>query len=228
MNTRGEKEFIRFPRIAGYLYSYMMGAKPIQIQYHEIASDLVSHIKHGRLLDVGTGPGYLLREIHHLNPDIELYGLDISDSMVAIARRNLVSIISQIQLGTIGSTDYPDEYFDVITCSGSFYLWDHPRGCLNEIWRILRSGGNGYLFETHKDVDESGLKKSIRSNLKDDNFIRRIFSPIFLMKQLRMTYSESEIDQILRSSAFSGNYRIDRIAVAGLPIWLRLGLFKFA
>ncbi len=228
MSTRGEKDFIRFPRFAGTLYSYMMAAKPMELQYSEIASDLIANNSKGRLLDVGTGPGYLLREIHHQNPGIELYGLDISTSMVDIARANLTSIASEIKLGTIQCTDYPNEYFDVITCSGSFYLWDHPIECLKEIWRILKEGGKGYLYESYKDVDEPVLKDSIRANLKGENFIRKALSPTLLMKQLRMTYSESEIEQIIRASVFSSNFALDRIVIAGLPIWVRISLLKFA
>jgi ubiquinone/menaquinone biosynthesis C-methylase UbiE len=226
MSSRGEQDFITFPKIAAKLYGYMMAARPMKLQYREIAQDLCTSIDHGRLLDIGTGPGHLLLEIHLLNSDIELFGLDVSSSMVDLARMNLKSISAEIHQGSIEATDFPGDSFEAVICSGSFYLWDHPIACLNEIHRILKPGGNAYLYESFRDHDEKQLKRLIRKNLKEENLIRRTFSPIFLMKQLRMAYSEDEIRKILDGTSFSKSYSLERMVIAGLPIWLRIGLQK--
>jgi ubiquinone/menaquinone biosynthesis C-methylase UbiE len=222
MSGRGERDFLRFPRIAAILYDYLMGAMPMEIQVKEIASDLVSRIPNGRILDVGTGPGRLLVEIHRLNPDLELFGLDISAAMIEQAMNNLASIRAEIQEGSIQSTTYPPGSFDGITCTGSFYLWDHPVACLNEIWRILRPGGSAYLYETHRQYDRGRLRQVVRKNLQEENIIRRLCLPFLLLWQLRMTYSEEEINLIVKKTPFSGSYAIKPMELAGLPIWLRI------
>src|SRR5665648_94421 len=151
--SRGEDSFVKLPTFAAKLYDSMMQSEATKMQYKEIAQDLVSQLEDGRLLDIGTGPGHLLCEIHKLNPNIELYGLDISNSMVEQASRNLADSRVDLQCGNIRTTNYKSDYFDLITCSGSFYLWDNPIESLEEIYRILKPGGAAFLYETHRDID---------------------------------------------------------------------------
>lgn len=224
--SRGEDSFVNLPAFAAKLYNGMMQSDATKMQYKEIAQDLVSKIKSGRLLDVGTGPGYLLREIHKLNPKIELYGLDISNSMVELAGRNLEDIQVDLQCGNIRATGYQNEHFDLVTCSGSFYLWDDPVGSLEEIHRILKPAGSAYLYETHRDIGRQILWKKMRENLRGDNFIRRFLAPRFLIKQTGMAYSQKEIIEIIGKTNFTNGYRIEEITIFNLPIWLRIKLMK--
>lgn len=132
--SRGEVSFVNLPGFVPTIYDSMMQSSATKMQYKEIAQDLISQVKNGRLLDVGTGPGYLLREINKLNPAIELYGLDISASMVKQASKNLAGIKVDLQCGNIRATNYISDHFDLVTCSGSFYLWDNPAESLDEIY----------------------------------------------------------------------------------------------
>ena len=154
MKGRGEKMFHNFPLFAARLYDRFLSIKPIEVQHMQIAHDLAFRIQSGRLLDVGTGPGRLLLEMHKLNPDVKLYGLDISDAMVQLAKRNLAGIKADLRHGNIRRTDYESNFFDLITCTGSFYLWDRPGECLEELFRILKENQSAYLFETHKNFND--------------------------------------------------------------------------
>ena len=228
MNSRREDSFVNLPGFAAKFYDKMMQARATKLQYREIAQDLVSKIDGGRLLDVGAGPGRLLLEIHRLNPDLELFGLDISVAMVEQARRNLAGIETDFRQGNIRVTDYESDFFDLVTCSGSFYLWDKPEESLEEVHRILKKGRSAYLFESHKDFDGVELREAIKANLKGENFFLRLLMPYLLIKQLKMTYQEDEIKGIVEHTSFAESYTIERMTVAGLPIWLRIGLEKCA
>ena len=226
--SRGEDSFVNLPSFAASLYDSMMQSNATKMQYREIAQDLVSRIKSGRLLDIGTGPGYLLREIHTLNPEIELYGLDISNSMVQQASRNLADIKVDMQCGNIRATNYDNDSFDLATCSGSFYLWDNPIDSLDEIHRILKPGGAGYLYETHRDINKQELWRKMRENLKGDNPVRKVLAPKFFIKQIGMTYTKKEIAEIIEKTRFAGNYEIEEITIFNLPVWIRIRLNKCA
>jgi ubiquinone/menaquinone biosynthesis C-methylase UbiE len=81
---------------------------------------------------LGTGPGRLILEIRK-NQNIDLFCLDISASMVDVARQNLQKIKTiDLRVGNIISTGYQTEYFDCIVSTGSFYNWDNPEKCLDE------------------------------------------------------------------------------------------------
>ena len=226
MRNRGEHSFINLPRFGASLYDRMTQSRAIKAQFREIAQDLVSRVSHGRLLDIGTGPGRLLIEIYKMNSDIELFGLDVSASMIEEARKNLTGIKADLRQGNIRSTNYESNFFDIITCTGSFYLWEYPVESLEEIFRILKEGQSAYLYETYKDFDRIELKKALRANLKNEQLLLRLITPFFLKKQLKMTYKSGEVAEIIEQTRFAGNYKLDMIILAGLPIWMRIELRK--
>ena len=226
MTNRGQQNFIHMPGFATRLYASLTHLESIRKQHHEIASDLTARIDSGILLDVGTGPGFLLAEIHRLKPEIELHGLDISATMVELAKKQLGNIPVDLRVGDIRKTDYPEKYFDVITCTGSFYLWDEPEKGLSEIYRILKAGSSAFLFETYKDHDIQAVQKAIHNNLHRENILRRMISPRFLMRQLQMTYTTGEIVEIIKKTPFANNFAVEKITLGGLPAWLRIRLSR--
>lgn len=226
MSTRGERDFSKLPVFAAPMYEFLTKTNAIRLQHREIAQRLMEQLPQGRLLDIGMGPGSLLREVHLLNPQIELHGLDISDAMVALARKNLSDLEVDIRLGTIRKTEYAAEYFDLVTCTGSFYLWDDPVLCLDEIHRILKPGCRAVLFESYRDYDEAAFRKALRENVQKEPFLRRTISPVFLGRQLQMTYTVDETTRIVQQGRFSNTFGIEKISLARLPIWMCITLRK--
>ncbi|MBI5878370.1 MAG: class I SAM-dependent methyltransferase [Chloroflexi bacterium] len=226
MKSRGQASFVSLPSFAARLYNSLTQTTAIERQHREIARDLVSRIECGRLLDIGPGPGKLLFEVHQLNPRIELFGLDISEAMVQLARKNLTGIDVNIQCGDVRHTNYADDFFDVVTCTGSFYLWDNPEECLAELFRITKKGGSAFLFETYQDFDDNQVRNALKANLEREGLVRRLVTPFFLMRQLRLTYRTGEIADIIKRTRFAESYTLEQIRLGGLPAWLRIQLTK--
>ena len=226
MSSRGEASFINLPGLAARLYDSLAQTRAIQRQFQEVARELTTRISRGRLLDIGTGPGRLLAEIYKLKPKIELFGLDIADSMIQVARKNLAGIPADLRQGNIRRTDYESDWFDLVTCTGSFYLWDCPEEGLQEIHRILRSGRSAYLFDTRRDFDQAEFRRALQVNLQQENLARRLVTPQLLRRQLRMAYRVDEIAEIIKRTRFAASFAIDKITLAGLPVWLRITLSK--
>lgn len=226
MSDRGEGSFAHFPKIAAKMYDRLMRLKQIEIQISEIAKDLLSKIEKGRLLDVGTGHGRLLAEIFSKNSSIELYGLDISKAMLSVANNNLKEISVNLQQGNIKESPYESNFFDLVTSTGSFYLWNQPIESLEEIFRILKPNCSAILYETHKDYNLEELNRILKLNLKGEGFIVRKLSPKFLKKQLKMTYSIEEVVEIIKQTPFAKVHEIQKITLANLPIWIRIKLSK--
>ena len=226
VKTRGERYFIRLPRFGARLYDRFLSAEPIQARIAEIADDLVSRTASGKLLDVGTGPGRLLIEINRLNPALELFGLDISASMIDVARSNLQNIPAHLRAGSIRRTDYESDFFTAVTSVGSFYLWDYPEESLEEIFRILRKGGSAYLFEVYKDINETEYRNALRNNLRQLDWIRRFVGPFALRKSLKMSYRTEEFVRIIEKTSFAGSYTIEKVKLSELPMWARITLKK--
>jgi len=228
MKTRGERYFIRLPRFGARMYDRFLSVEPIESRIAEIAHDVVSRTKSGKLLDVGTGPGRLLGEINRLNPDLELFGLDISASMIKVARNILQNVRADLRVGSIQHTDYESDFFTVVTSVGSFYLWDYPGESLEEIFRILKKGNSAYLFEVYHDINEAAYRNALRKNLRQLNWVRRLFGPLALRKSVNMSYRSEEFARIIDKTSFAGNYTIEKIELSGIPMWVRIILKKMA
>ncbi len=226
MKDRGEKNFIKLPKFAARLYDKMMNYRPMEIQRIQIAEILLNTLTKGKLLDIGTGHGRLLIEINKINPKIELYGIDVSNRMIDIAKSNLKNINADLRQGNINKTNYDSDFFDIITCTGSLYLWNTPIEGLNEIHRILKPNRTALIFETHKEFDEQKLKEEIEKNLSNEGFFARKLVPRFLKKQLKMTYETNELLDLLNKSLFKKHFSINKITLANLPIWFKIELKK--
>ncbi|MBI4674188.1 MAG: class I SAM-dependent methyltransferase [Chloroflexi bacterium] len=224
--SRGEQNFVKLPRFGASLYDRLTHIRAVETQVKEIAQDLCARVKQGRLLDVGTGPGRVLLEIHKRNPQLELCGLDIADAMVQLAKQNLAGIDVDLRQGNIRRTSYADDAFDLVTCTGSFYLWDYPEECLDEIHRILKKDRSAYLFETHRDYDGDEFRRAMRANLRQENLLQRMLTPIFLEKQLGMTYRTAEVAEIIKRTKFADSFTLEEITLASMPVWLRITLTK--
>ena len=200
--------------------------EPIQARIVEIAHDLVSRIESGKLLDVGMGPGRLLSEINQLNPNLELFGLDISAAMITVAQNNLQNMRADLRVGSIRHTDYESDFFTVVTSVGSFYLWDYPEESLEEIFRILKKGHSAYLFEVYKDIKETEYRIALRKNLRQLNWVRKLIGPFALRKSLIMSYRTEEFNRIIEKTSFARSYTVEKIELSGLPMWARITLKK--
>lgn len=228
MKSRGETQFVRLPHFAARLYSRLAGTRPLQQQYREIAAYLTSQVPSGRVLDVGMGPGWLLLEIHRLNPALQLSALDVSPAMIRLAQQNLAGVTANLMLGNACAMGYESDSFDAVVCSGSFYLWDRPEEGLEEVHRVLKPGCSAHLFETNRDYDRNAYWAALRANLNQVGLAVRLCGPLLLGKALAMAYRPDEVAAIVARTSFAGRCQIENIALAGLPIWMHIRLTKAA
>ncbi len=200
--------------------------------YKEIAEQL-SLSDTGRLLDVGTGSGLQLRVIHGMSPGLELFGLDISDASIRVARKNLEGMAVDLRKGSIEQTSYDDDFFDIVTCNASMSYWKNPISCFDEIHRILKPGGSAILFEPQKDIDIDAVVETIRSNLADKSRLRRFMAASLNKFGLRWgrklglkLYSTAELEEIAARSQFGKSNSVERVTLQNLPIFMRITLVK--
>jgi ubiquinone/menaquinone biosynthesis C-methylase UbiE len=226
MKSRGESQFVSLPRFGAWLYDRFLSVEPIHARIREIAQDLATMTDRGRLLDVGMGPGRLLLEIHRLSPNVELFGLDISASMVERARKNLRDIPANLRQGSIRHTTYENDFFTIVTCVGSFYLWDYPEESLEEICRILKVGQSAFLFEVYKEVNQDEFDHALKENLRQLDPVRRLVGPAALRKAVRMAYRVEEFVKIISTTSFADSYTMEKVKLAKMPMWLRIKLTK--
>lgn len=131
--------------------------------YKHVAKQVSEEIMAGKILDVGTGPGYLPIEIAKLVSEIEVIGIDVSKDMVKIARRNAEKsgVQERVRFEHIDANKmrYQDSYFDLMVSTGSFHHWKRPIRILNEIYRVLKKGGQAWIYDLRRDVPQEEMEK---------------------------------------------------------------------
>ncbi len=99
-----------------------------------------------RLLDVGTGRGYLLEVARDMGFDCQ--GLDISAYAAGKAEANFPG---RIFCGRLEEARYPSESFDVITMTDLLELIGDPLALLAEVKRLLKPGGLLFIITPNTD-----------------------------------------------------------------------------
>jgi ubiquinone/menaquinone biosynthesis C-methylase UbiE len=204
--------------------------------YRDIAVQLVARApSEGRILDIGTGPGFMLKELHELNPSLKLYGLDISEKIVQIARFNLseLGIEALVFHGDIQEAPFKDNFFDLVTCSNSLSYWPDPIKGINEIHRILKPDNKAILFELYKEFDFDKIEEAIEHALKDASPVRIKLVKTFHKSVLNWDYllglklySVKDYENFGKQSKFKENFSVEKISLIGTPLFVRFILTK--
>ncbi|MBN1762169.1 MAG: class I SAM-dependent methyltransferase [Methanomicrobia archaeon] len=132
------------PALGSYIYAFIARkSPPLRDLCKAVAAEVTGTITAGRILDIGTGPGYLLIEIAARAPGLELDGIDLSPAMVKIARKNAAKkgVADHVRFQRANAADLPfdDGSFDLILSTLSFHHWSRPLECLTEIRRVLKA-----------------------------------------------------------------------------------------
>ena len=79
------------PWPGSFFYNTLSKSEIFRRHYELVAHDVLSFGANKCILDIGTGPGRLLSELHRLLPNTNLIGADISPAMVAQANKNITA-----------------------------------------------------------------------------------------------------------------------------------------
>ncbi len=121
-----------------------------------IADEIESRGISGNILDIGTGPGRLPIEIARRIKDARLFGLDLSDDMIAIARGNAaregVGGRVEFKVANACATGFESNFLDLIVSTETLHHIPKPVDAFNEIYRVLKPGGQAWIFDGRSDA----------------------------------------------------------------------------
>ena len=123
-------------------YYYSRNGK---ISCRDIA-ELVRDLPYEALLDVGCGTGFLT-ELLIKQRSAHYCGVDLSDEMIRVAKEKQLDG-AEFVVSSADKLPYPDETFDIVTCSQSFHHYPYPEKAMQEAWRVLKKGGLYILSDT--------------------------------------------------------------------------------
>ena len=176
------------------------------IEEYQILADRLSMEtpQNSRILEVAPGPGYLSIELAKRGR-YEIVGLDISKSFVEIARENArkQSVDIDFRQGNASAMPFGDNSFDLVVCRAAFKNFTQPAEALDEMFRVLKSGGRAIVIDLSKDASSGEIAAFIhKSNqLWCDAVLMKL---IFRLMLIPRAYTADQFKQMAASSKFGG------------------------
>jgi ubiquinone/menaquinone biosynthesis C-methylase UbiE len=182
------------------IYNVVSKSRIFQHHYELIANDILNYRSEGSILDVGTGPGWLLVNLHEKSTGLKLTGLDASPSMVTKARKNMADTglagVVDMKEGNVNNMPFTDNSFDAVVSTGSIHHWKNPAEGLNNVYRVLKDGGYALMYDLVSDTPPSILKETAYQfgKLKTALFWLHSFEEPF--------YSRSDFESLAHTTFF--------------------------
>ena len=195
------------PGPAGYFYYFT--TKTRKGLYEALADEIVSKLNSGRVLDIGTGSGNLPIEIAKRASNLEIIGIDLSKTLIKIARnmakREGVGKSVRFEIGSAYDLKFEDSYFDMVISSMTIHHLKYPTKAFNEIYRVLKPNREAWIYDLIRDASLKEVKQTLREmNLP-------IFPSIILYRFFGLKYEEysGEITEYLEESLFK-EYKFEK------------------
>lgn len=214
------KQFVSPGGIEGYFAikyaEWATGMEKMRDEYRSLAAKVASAVQGGRILEVGPGPGYVSIEVARLLPQVEVAGLDLSETMVEIATQNAaeysVSERVAFRQGDASRMPFEDSYFDFVVSGGSLHHWQEPRHVFSEIYRVLKPGCRALVSDLRRDAPEEAVKKWADAI---DSWIMRWG----LKHSFGESYTAQQIGETLRGTPFR-EFEVEMREI-DMGIWLK-------
>lgn len=176
VNAQASRPRGAFGRVLGIIWSFE----------HRCANrrtlDLLEIAAADRVLEVGAGPGLGVSEAARRAKDGHVAGLDVSEVMVAAARRRNrdAERAGRVDVALVRGDDLglAPEHFDRAFSIHCIYFWDNPRDTLRQIARSLRPGARLILTFRADSPD-------LPARYRDPTY--RFYSPLQVERMLAAT-----------------------------------------
>jgi ubiquinone/menaquinone biosynthesis C-methylase UbiE len=133
---------------------------------NDFMKEILSLKENEHVLEIGFGTGKLISEMaKRVNKGL-IEGIDLSDVMVAIAKKKNKKYIAEgkviIRQGDFEKIIYNENCFDKIFSANTVYFWPNFDTCIKKIFKMLKPGGQLILaFEDIKQLKGRPLKTDV-------------------------------------------------------------------
>ena len=161
-----DPEIVAIAKQFGEMYwvgprDYGYGGYKYDGRWISVAEDIISHfsLKSGmRVLDVGCGKGFLIKDLIYVCPGLEVFGLDVSEYAII---NSVDEAVGRIHLGSAEKICFPDNSFDCVLSINAIHNLSRPKAirALAEIERVSRGKSfvqvDSYYTTEQKEIFES-------------------------------------------------------------------------
>jgi ubiquinone/menaquinone biosynthesis C-methylase UbiE len=171
--------------------------------YQRVVADVALVLSEGKVLDAGTGPGTLARELARRQPQLQVYGIDLPEDMIGLARahtrREQLEARVHFATGDVAHLPYPDNSFDVVVSTISMHHWYELEQPLRDLYRVLRPGGRLWIYD-FRFLKVQAVEKALASTPfvgtpLEHTLVRTGFLPFALYRRFALQKMDAEDHQ---------------------------------
>ncbi|MDX3194918.1 class I SAM-dependent methyltransferase [Streptomyces sp. MN03-5084-2B] len=194
----------RVPEMEGFQarwYAKNRGTEAQLARYRQLAAEVTAGWPEGAdVLEVAPGPGFFAVELARRG--YRVTGLDISHTMVEIARENGVGLEIEFRQGDITHAPFADESFDFLVCQAAFKNFRQPVSALNEMHRVLRPGGYAVIQDLNHAATGSDIDREVAG--MDVGVVAGFTVRRTLAWLRRRAFTREQFETLAAESAFGG------------------------
>ncbi len=161
--------------------------------------DLLNKSQYNKILDIGTGTGYLAFPLAEQFPTASICGIDIAE--IIVEKNNATvkeKVIHDLSFEVFDGLTYPfsNEYVDLIVTRYAFHHFQDVVNAVQQMNRILVKGGKVLISDpmrNEKDNDNDGIIDNFMRVKKDGHI---------------QFYSSNELDELFISNGFTKEKQI--------------------
>ena len=152
---------------------------------------LIEDSNYSKILDIGTGTGYLAFPLAEKYPISKVYGIDIAETIIEknnkiVKEREISNLFFEVFDGLKYSFD--DEKFDLIVTRYAFHHFPNAEDAIQQMNRILSKGGKVLVSDPMRnDKDVNGIIDEYMKVKKDGHI---------------QFYSSNQLDELFISNGF--------------------------
>lgn len=204
VKARSQVRF-KLPEMEGAVARWYAGLRSSGGQlevYRRQARQLTDGLPSGaEVLEVAPGPGYLAIEMAKLGR-FHVTGLDISRTFVEIAGGNArqAEVSVDFRRGDAANLPFGAESFDLVVCQAAFKNFRQPVIALNEMHRVLRTGGTAVIQDMSSEASHAAIELEVGA--MELGRLNALMTKGALEMLRRRAYSPAQFAHLASESAF--------------------------
>jgi ubiquinone/menaquinone biosynthesis C-methylase UbiE len=155
------------------------------------------------VLEVAPGPGYFCIELAQLG-QYAITGLDLSQTFVEIARKKAgdAGVKVDFRQGNASNMPFVNDTFDFLLCRAAFKNFGQPVAALQEMARVLKTGGRGLIIDLDRDATPVSINQAVDA-MGLSAFNRLLTKFIFRTSLIKSAYTKMQFQNMLMQAGFT-------------------------
>ncbi len=170
--------------------------------------DVPNYVKNGKVIEIGCGSGYGSKLISHYFSPKEIYGIDIDEKMIELAKKNK-PLHATFSVGDVTNLLFKDNSIDGVFDFVILHHISNWKKAIDEIYRVLKKGGQVFIEDASLETFSTPFGRLIKI------FTNHPYESMYQMDEL-FNYFEKKGFQIIKKKVYKPLGLTSRFVLIGI------------